>query len=533
MSKTTEPNLKELIKSEFAKCAKDHIHIAKRYTKIQHPKKGKILFNLFPFQESTLQQFYKHRLNLIVKSRQMGISTLVAFFALVQMLFNDDFKVIVICTNQNTAKNLVQKVQIMHANFPVWLRKPVVENNKLGLKFGNGSEIKAISSSGNAARSEACSLLIIDEMAFVEGIDEIWSAAQLTLATGGSAILLSTPNGVGNLFHQMCARAIEGKSEGDSLGKFNLISLPWQLHPERDQKWRDEQTVLLGPRIAAQETDCSFETSGHTVMEAEFIKLYKEQCKDPIHTSGPGGDYWHWKFPNYGTDYLITADVARGDGADYSAFEVYDIEKNEQVAEFVGKISTRDFGRMLVAAGHEWNRALLVPDNKNVGWDTIQEIIDMEYPNLYYSSDNDPYMDPEKHIKKNYDLKMKEDMVPGFTTTTRTRPVMISKIETYYNVDQSPIRYSIRLINQYDVFIWKDAKAQAQYGFNDDLVMCDAMALYMRDTTLKMRQKGMELTKKAIDHFGQSKPIHIKSYQGANPWQMQTGTNTIDLKWLL
>jgi len=160
-------DLKALVKSEFAKCAKDPIYIAKKYAKIQHPVRGKILFNLFAFQESTLQQFFKHRLNLIVKSRQMGISTLVAFFALVRMLFQDDFKVVVICTNQQTAKNLVQKVQIMHENFPSWLRKPVLENNKMGLKFANGSEIKAISSSGNAARSEACSLLVMDEC--VEG----------------------------------------------------------------------------------------------------------------------------------------------------------------------------------------------------------------------------------------------------------------------------------------------------------------------------------------------------------------------------
>jgi len=376
--------------------------------------------------------------------------------------------------------------------------------------------------------------IISHNCAFIEGVDEIWAAAQLTLATGGSAILLSTPNGVGNLFHQMCARALEGTSEGDGLGKFNLISLPWQLHPERDQAWRDEQTKLLGPRIAAQETDCSFETSGHTVMEAEVIKYYKESmCKDPIAQAGPGGDYWYWKYPEYNTDYIITADISRGDGSDYSAFEVYDIVNNEQVAEFVGKMGTRDFGRMLCAVGHEWNQALLVPDNKNIGWDTIQEIIDKQYPNLFYSYQNDPYMDPEKHIRKNYDLKQKEDMIPGFTTTTRTRPVMISKIETYYNVDKSPIRYSRRLINQYEVFIWKDSKAQAQYGYNDDLVMCDAMVLYMRDTTMKMRQQGLELTKKAITHFGQSTPIYISKHVGPNPWQMQTGQSVESLKWLL
>lgn len=191
-------DLKMAIAAEYAKCAKDPIYTFKKYSKIQHPTRGKILFELYPFQESTLTQLFKNRFTVINKSRQMGISTLVAAYALYNMMFTPGFIVIVICTNQETSKNLVKKVQLMHENFPVWLRKQVVSNNKTSLEFANGSLIKAISSSGNSARSEACSLLIIDEMAFIEEIAAIKIAAECTLAEGGGAIYLSTPCVVGD-----------------------------------------------------------------------------------------------------------------------------------------------------------------------------------------------------------------------------------------------------------------------------------------------------------------------------------------------
>lgn len=130
---------------------------------IQHPIKGKVNFNLYPFQSETLRQLQQFRFNIILKSRQMGISTLTAGYALHCMLFNSDFKVLVIATRQDVARNLLQKVQVMHDNLPAFLRSGIINNNKLSLSFKNGSEIKAVSSSPESARSEALSLLIMDE----------------------------------------------------------------------------------------------------------------------------------------------------------------------------------------------------------------------------------------------------------------------------------------------------------------------------------------------------------------------------------
>lgn len=242
--------LKEIIKIEYTKCAKDPIYFMKKYCMIQHPTRGKIQFNLYPFQEDTLTHFNSNRYNIVLKSRQTGISTLVAGYSLWKMTFNEDFDVLVIATKQDVAKNLVTKVRVMNQHLPSWLRQASEEDNKLSLRYRNGSQIKAISSGKDAGRSEALSLLVFDEAAFITEIDAIWTASQLTLATGGDLIILSTPNGVGNFFHKKWVEATE------KIGMFNPIKLHWTVHPDRDQIWRDEQDVLLGKKAAAQECDC-------------------------------------------------------------------------------------------------------------------------------------------------------------------------------------------------------------------------------------------------------------------------------------
>ena len=213
-------NIKELIREEYVKCAKDPVYFFKKYCYIQHPKRGKILFDLYPFQEYVMGEFDIHRYNVILKSRQLGISTLSAGYSLWMMLFHEDKNILVIATKQEVAKNLVTKVRYMHENLPSWLRGDTEEDNKLSLRLRNGSTIKATSASGDAGRSEALSMLIIDEGAFIKGIDEIWASAQSTLSTGGKAIVLSTPNGVGNFFHKTWLKGEDGDG-------WNPIKLHW------------------------------------------------------------------------------------------------------------------------------------------------------------------------------------------------------------------------------------------------------------------------------------------------------------------
>ena len=307
------------------------------------------------------------------------------------------------------------------------------------------------------------------------------------------------------------------------------------MHPERDETWRAEQDQLLGEKMAAQECDCDFVSSGHTVIDGTLLQWYKETyTKDPIEKRGFDGNYWLWDYPNYSKSYAVVADVARGDGSDYSAFHVIDIDEVRQVAEYKGKIGTTEYGNMLIGVATEWNNALLVIENNNIGWATIQVAIDKGYDNLYYSYKQDAYVDEEVHLRKGYDLKNKSQMVPGFSTTTKTRPLLLSKLETYFR-EKGIVVHSNRCIDELFTFIWNGSRAEAQRGYNDDLVMSLGIALWIRDTALRLKQQGLDLSRKALGHFGKSNSGVYSSKTGtAQGWEWQTGDKDNDnLNWLL
>ena len=518
--------LKEAIKREYAKCATDPVYFLGKYGIIQHPVRGKVNFNLYDFQEKSLESFMKHDYNIVLKARQLGLSTLTAGYALWMMTFQQDKNILVIATKQETAKNLVTKVRVMHANLPGWLKQPCVEDNKLSLRYKNGSQIKAVASSEESGRSEALSLLIIDEAAFIDKIDTIWGAAQQTLATGGRALVISTPNGVGNFFHKTWIGAEDGTND------FNFIKLHWSVHPERGQEWRDEQDKLLGPSLAAQECDCDFITSGRGVIDGLLLENLKESSvREPMEKRGIDSNYWIWQPPNYTKNYVVSADVSRGDGTDYSAFHIIDVESLEQVAEYKGKISTQDFGNMLVNVASEYNNALLVVENNNIGWAAIQQVIDREYPNLFYTSKDLQYVDVQHQITNKY-RSQERNMVPGFSTTQKTRPLIVAKLEEMFR-EESVVVHSQRLIDELFVFIYNGNRAEAMQGYNDDLVMSFAIALWVRDTALRLRSEGIELSKRAIQGIGQNSGIYTSEVQKNDSWEMDVKGEKEDLTWLI
>ncbi len=519
--------LKEAIKREYAKCAQDPVYFLGKYGIIQHPVKGKVNFNLYDFQEKSLNSFMKNDYNVVLKARQLGLSTLTAGYALWMMTFQQDKNILVIATKQDTAKNLVTKVRVMHANLPGWLKQPCVEDNKLSLRYRNGSQVKAVASSEESGRSEALSLLIIDEAAFIDKIDTIWAASQQTLATGGKALIISTPNGVGNFFHKTWMDAENGVND------FNFIRLHWSLHPDRDQSWRDEQDKLLGPSLAAQECDCDFITSGRSVIDGLILeKIRENSVREPMERRGVDSNYWIWQPPNYTKNYVVSADVSRGDGTDYSAFHIIDVETLEQVAEYRGKISTQDFGNMLVNVATEYNNALLVVENNNIGWAAIQQVIDREYENLFYTSKDLQYVDVQHQMTNKYRAQ-ERNMVPGFSTTQKTRPLIVAKLEEMFR-EESVNVHSQRLIDELFVFIYNGNRAEALQGYNDDLVMSFAIALWVRDTALRLRAEGIELTKRSFDYFQHHGTIYSADDSENESWKMEVpNSEKEDLTWLI
>jgi len=525
---TNQTDYRELLKQEYIKCAKDPAYFMRKYCMIQHPIRGRILFNLYPFQEKVLHLFRDSKNIIVLKSRQLGISTLGAGYSMWLMLFHSDKNVLCLATTQATARNLVRKVIFMYENLPQWLKVPTTFKNKLSMGLKNGSKIEAKSSNSDAARSEAVSLLLVDEAAFIDNIEETFAAAQQTLATGGQAMLLSTPNGIGNFFYNTWVKAELGENT------FVPVKLPWQVHPERDQSWRDKQDADLGPRFAGQECDCDFLASGDTVFEFADLDFFeKSYMCDPVERRGVDSNYWIWERPDYTRSYLLSADVARGDGTDYSAFHVWDVETCAQVAEYKGKLTPKEFGAFLVAAATEYNNALLVCENANIGWATIEEILDRGYQNTYYSVSGRA----ETETADSYMMKMeKGKLVPGFTTSTRTRPLVVAKLYDYVHQHDCILR-SKRLLTEMRTFIWKNGKAEAQEGLNDDVVMSAGIGLYVRDKALQLRQQGLELSRAQLTTFGdlnKKKPVVYQPAYFQNPYEIQNRFGQKeDISWVL
>ena len=526
------PPLREIIKKEYAECLKSPAYFMKKYCKIQHPTLGTIPFALYDFQTKTLESFRDEQFNIVLKARQMGISTLVSGYALWLMTFFTDRSILCIAINQETAKNIVTKVTHMSDFLPSWLRSECTEKNKLSMRFKNGSSIRAASSSVDASRSTSLSLLIVDECAFIGNMEEIWTASQSTITTGGRSILLSTPNGIGNFFHKTWVGSMDGSND------FNPIKLHWNLHPDRGQEWRDLQTKLLGDKEASQECDCDFISSGRSVIDADIVDWYKASVvKDPLEKRGVNKEYWLWEYPDHSKDYVVAADVARGDGKDKSAFHVFDVENLVQVAEFRGAMETKDFGNLLVAVANEYNGALLVVENANIGWAVLQQILDRGYNNLYYTQRDYQYVD-ELAQHTNKINRMEKKQVPGFTTSVKTRPLIISKMESYVREKEIVIN-SERTVEEMFTFVWNGMKAEAMQGYTDDLVMSLCISLWVRDTALRFRSENMNTQKSMFDYMGTTTNLdvgdaYIRTGLNSNPYEMKDSRGgTENLEWLL
>jgi hypothetical protein len=255
-------------------------------------------------------------------------------------------------------------------------------------------------------------------------------------------------------------------------------------------------------RNAAQECDCDFSTSGATVILPEVLKDYADTIVcEPIERRGVDKSLWIWEYPEQLKYYMLVADVARGDGMDYSAFHVIDTETLTQVAEYQSQIDTRDYASVILGVASEYNNALVVVENSNIGWDVVQTIVDRGYTNMYYSHkvDNASF---EEYVNK---YNRGDGLVPGFTMSQKTRPLAVERLRDLIETKSVTFK-SERLLDELRSFIWKNGKAQAMQGRNDDLVMCCVLFSWLTDqlyfkelTDLSFRRRLQEDNEKRIE----------------------------------
>ncbi len=484
--------------NEVIRCGKDPSYFFNTYVKIQHPIKGLIPFDTYQFQDECVQKFIDNRFSIVVKSRQLGLSTLVAAYAVWLAIFQKDKNILIIATKLSVAQNFMKKVKTMVRALPPWLLLPrITTDNKQLLEFSHGSSIKAVPTSDDAGRSEALSLLIIDEAAFVRNFDEIWTGLYPTISTGGRAILLSTPNGVGGQYYRLYTDAEAG------LNEFCAIKLPWTVHPERDQAWFERESKPFSPKQIAQEFLCDFASSGDTFLSDDDLKWMWSSIKNPIERMGHDKNVWVWKYPLSNHRYVISADISRGDSKDYSTFHVIDTNSSEIVAEYKGKVPPDRFAELLDQFGKMYNTAVLCPENNSYGYATIIKLKELKYPKIYSSKRTTAWMG---------DFTPSNDTeAAGFTTSGKTRTLILTKLEEVLRNRQLVV-HSSRLYDELKTFVWVENRAQAMKGYNDDLVMSLAIGCWLFDASAEYSQDSRALNNAMLQAMSTSrKPFNGSS----------------------
>jgi len=478
---------KKEILQEVVKSGKDPDYFINNYTKISHPLKGQISFKTYDYQTELLEKFNDHRFTIILKARQLGISTITAAYVVWLMLFHRDKNVLVMATKFSTATNLVRKVKTIIKTLPPWLRIAEVSiDNRTSFELSNGSQIKASTTSADAGRSEALSLLVVDEAAHVEGLGELWTGLYPTLSTGGRCIALSTPNGVGNWFHQTYIDSVSSKND------FYPIDLAWDVHPERDQEWFENETKNMSRRQIAQELECNFNTSGETVIHSDDINRIKKNTREPKYKTAFDRNFWIWEEFQPDNNYLLSADVARGDGKDYSVFHIFKIETMEIIAEYQGKVTPDIFSEIIYNAGNEYGSCMIVVENNTVGFSVLEKLKEKEYSNIYHSiKSSHEYIDQIQ-------AESRSNAIAGFTTSLKTRPLIVAKFEEFIRNKLLTI-HSQRLCSELETFVWHNGRPESMRAYNDDLIIACAIGCWVRDTALIENQRDAEYKKACLD----------------------------------
>jgi hypothetical protein len=539
---------KEKALEELMKCSIDPVYFLDNYGKVKDPIKGYVKLKLYDFQEKTIRDYEAHRFNAILKSRQMGLSTITAGYAAWLICFHKAKDVVVIANKKDAANNFITKIKVFVNNAPDWLVPNIIIDNRGSIELSNNSRIAAYATTSDAGRSESLSLLIIDEAAIISTskVEDLWTSVSPTLFLGGQCIAISTPNGVGNFFHKTYVEGEQG------LNSFHSIKHHWTKHPiyslgmyfgekgEVRSPWYDKETFGKSARDIAQEFDCSFVGSGNNVIDEEYVREQRKNIRNPIRAGGFDGNFWIFEECIPEEVYLIGADVARGDGQDWSAAHVFKHSNNEQVAEYRGKLPPDTFAKLLFVIGAEYNNALLIPEANSIGFATCLKLVEMKYPNIHYTLPCQGLFKTKEYYKNS----LKNSMIPGFQTTSANRPLAVGQLEEEVR-NKSIIIHSSRLMSEFDTFVWINSKPQAMGGYNDDLVMSAAIVQLVRATTLKSIIKSKNMTTEVLQNMKDMKSssgndavkklLNIQQRKsGLDPYiTYDPSGEEVDLRWLL
>lgn len=446
--------------TEFVKCARDPIYFSETYIHIVHVDRGLIPIKLYDYQKDIIETTSNSRRTCVVTSRQAGKTTTAVCLILHYILFNDHKLVALLANKGDAAREILDRIKIAYEALPKWMQQGVVEWNKGSVEFENGSKILAAATSSSAIRGKSVSFLYIDETAFVENWDEFFASVFPTISSGNTTkiLLTSTPNGL-NHFYKTCEGAKEKKNG------YEHIQVMWYDVPGRDEKWKEESLAAMDFDIEKfnQEYCCEFIGSSGTLISGSKLKqlVYREPTVEKNKTS------MYEKPKSYRT-YILVADVSRGKGLDYSAFQVVDISRMpyKQVCVFRDNMITpSDFAALIYQFAKHYNNAQVLIEINDIGEQVSTTLFEeYEYENMLFTENSGR---GGKRLIAGFGANCDR----GVRTTKTVKSIGCSILKLLVEQDQLIIQ-DFDTIKELSTFSKKGVSWEAEPGCHDDLVMC-------------------------------------------------------------
>jgi hypothetical protein len=464
---------------EFRQCADPvtgPIYFMDNFFYIQHPTRGRMLYHPYDYQRRLIDTYHSYRFSISMMPRQTGKSTSAAGYLLWYAMFVPDSTILVAAHKYTGSQEIMQRIRYAYESVPDHIRAGAVDYNKGSLTFDNGSRIVSATTTENTGRGMSISLLYADEFAFVRPTiaTEFWTSISPTLATGGKAIITSTPNSDEDQFALLWKGANRCEDEYGNptdvgMNGFRAYRSFWNEHPDRDEAWAQQQRAALGTDRFRREMDCEFIINDETLIAP--AKLIDLQGREPEYKTG---EVRWYKKPEKDRIYVVGLDPSLGTGGDPAAIQVFEANSTEQVAEW--RHNRTDIPTQvrilsnIIQHIHDVTKddkvIYYTVENNSIGEAALISIAEYGEENIRGYFLSEPGGSSGRRFRK------------GFNTTHKPKLAACAKLK--HLVESNRMRvHSRSLISEFKTFVASGTSYAAKQGETDDLVMATLLVIRM------------------------------------------------------
>ena len=466
--------------AEYQRCMIDPVYFAENYGKVINLDEGLTPFKMYPYQKEMFKHFQDNRFSIVLACRQSGKSISSCMYILWYALFNPDQTIAVLANKGATAREMLSRITLALENVPFFLQPGTKALNKGSLEFSNNSRIIAAATSGSSIRGLSVNLLFLDEFAFVDDAATFYTSTYPVISSGKTSrvIITSTANGIGNIFHKLYEGAVQETNE------FKPFRVDWWDVPGRDEEWKRQTISNTSELQFQQEFGNTFFGTGNTLISADALMNMKAEPSVGV------GDVNVYAEPKENHDYIITVDVAKGRGQDYSTFNIIDISTNpfKQVACYRNNmISPILFPDIIHKWAKRYNEAYVIIESNDQGSVVANGLYyDIEYENMHVES-------------------MIKAGAIGMTMNRKVKRIGCSNLKDLIEEKRLHI-VDLNTISECSTFEARGNSFEASDGNHDDLVMNLVMfawyvgtEAFVNQTDMTMKQMLYEEKMKAIE----------------------------------